>query len=291
MTNMQASLMLRVSGRTDVGRVRQSNEDAYLLANLSTGEKSSDPTLATWSVGDQGVLIAVSDGMGGAKAGEVASALSIEGLFETMCAQAAEGRADDAAKLRSACEQTSRKVREAGQSPDRRGMGATLTAVLFRGPVAYIAEVGDSRAYLLRGGSICQVTRDQSYVQLLVDAGVLTPEQAEESPQKNIILQVMGQKEELQVEVGRLEIRQGDRFLLCSDGLSNAIHAEEIQRIGAAPTPIDAACAALVDAANQAGGADNITVVLAEVWGDLPAPSDGECEAAVETLQEFKRLK
>lgn len=169
-------------------------------------------------------------------------------------------------------------------------MGATLTAVLFRGPLAYIAEVGDSRAYLLRGGSICQVTRDQSYVQLLVDAGILTPQQAVESPQKNIILQVMGQKDELRVEVGRIEIRQGDRFLLCSDGLSNCVRDEEILRMAAAPAPIDAACAELVDAANRGGGEDNITVVLAEVWGDhLPAPADGECEGSVETLQEFRR--
>ncbi|HLM73757.1 MAG TPA: protein phosphatase 2C domain-containing protein, partial [Polyangiaceae bacterium] len=288
--------MLRVSGRTDVGRVRQSNEDAYLLANLSTGERSSDPSMATWSVGDRGVIIAVSDGMGGAKAGEVASALSIEGLYEGLSAPepegsaGAEGKRDDAALLRGVIEQVSRKVRDAGQTADRRGMGATLTAVLFRGPLAYVAEVGDSRAYLLRGGSICQVTRDQSYVQLLVDAGLLTPEQAEESPQKNIILQVMGQKEDLRVEVGRIEIRQGDRFLLCSDGLSNCVKDEDILRIAAAPSPVDAACAALVDAANEGGGSDNITVILAEVWGDLPAPSDGACENSVETLQEFRRI-
>jgi serine/threonine protein phosphatase PrpC len=283
--------MLRVSGRTDVGRVRQSNEDAYLVANLSNGQRASDPTMATWSVGDGGVIIAVSDGMGGAKAGEVASALSIEGLYQGLMAQAAEGAtADDAGRLRGVIEQTSRKVREEGQAPERRGMGATLTAVLCRGPLAYVAEVGDSRAYLLRGGSICQVTRDQSYVQLLVDAGLLTPEQAEESPQKNIILQVMGQKEDLRVEVGRIEIRQGDRFLLCSDGLSNCVKDEDILRIAAAPSPVDAACAALVDAAIQGGGDDNITVILAEVWGDLPAPSDGACENSVETLQEFRRI-
>ena len=102
MTNQKTSLMLRVSGRTDVGRVRQSNEDAYLVANLSNGQRASDPTMATWSVGDGGVIIAVSDGMGGAKAGEVASALSIEGLYQGLMAQAAEGAtADDAGLLRS----------------------------------------------------------------------------------------------------------------------------------------------------------------------------------------------
>jgi len=142
MTTQKTSLMLRVSGRTDVGRVRQSNEDAYLLANLSTGERSSDPSMATWSVGDRGVIIAVSDGMGGAKAGEVASALSIEGLYEGLSAPepegsaGAEGKRDDAALLRGVIEQTSRKVREEGQAPERRGMGATLTAVLLPRPGA-----------------------------------------------------------------------------------------------------------------------------------------------------------
>jgi protein phosphatase len=101
----------------------------------------------------------------------------------------------------------------------------------------------------------------------------------------------MGQKEDLSVEVGRIEIRQGDRFLLCSDGLSNSIHDDQILRMAAAPAPVDEACAALVDAANEAGGADNITVILAEVWGDLPAPTDAECENSVETLQEFRRTK
>lgn len=290
MTSKPTSLTLKASGRTDVGRVRQSNEDALLMANLSTGERAPEAALTSWAVSDRGVLIAVSDGMGGAKAGEVASALSIEGLLEGMRAQTADAQADDAAKLRSAVEQTSRKVRDAGKSAERRGMGATLTAVLFRGSTAHVAEVGDSRAYLLRGGSICQVTRDQSYVQLLVDAGVLTPEQAEASPQKNIILQVMGQKDDLKVEVGRIAIRQGDRFVLCSDGLSNSLRDEEILSIAAAPAPIDAACAALVERANKAGGEDNITVILAEVVGDLPPPGPFDaCEGSVETLEEFRK--
>jgi len=283
------TMTLKASGMTDVGCVRRANEDAFFLTSLDGGQPWSGTEPVSWGVGQHGVLLAVSDGMGGANAGEVASALSLEKLLEGMRAHPPDGE-DDVDRLRRVIEQASRQVRAAAKRPDREGMGATLTAVFVRDGTAFVAEVGDSRAYLLRQGSICQVTHDQSYVQLLVDAGVMTPEEAERSPRRNIVLQAMGQDTDVVVALGRLELRRGDRLLLCSDGLSGMLDDAQICQLASPPMSLDAACAALVEAAKRAGGTDNITVILADVDGPgLPPAGEGEvCEAAVETVQEFK---
>jgi PPM family protein phosphatase len=257
-------MTLEVCGETDVGKVRKHNEDAFLIANLTNGERcDSCGTKACWSAAPRGVIIAVSDGMGGANAGEVASALSLDALFAGMIKGPEEG-VDDARRLRRIVEQGSIQVHAAARRPDRRGMGATLTALFVHERVAYVAHIGDSRAYLLRDGALGQVTHDQSYVQMLVDEGLLTEEEAERSPHKNIILQVMGQKEPVTVAMGRISLRSGDRLLLCSDGLSNMVSNDEIRELVTPPTSLETACSALVGAANSAGGMDNITVVLAE---------------------------
>lgn len=292
MENARAEVMVvRAAGLTDTGRVRQANEDAFFLADLAEKEPWTGAEPVTWTVGPHGILLAVSDGMGGAQAGEVASALSLEKLLEGMCATCHPGdTGSDVDRLRRVIEQASRQVRRAAARPDRHGMGATLTAVFVHDCTAFIAEVGDSRAYLLRQGNICQVTRDQSYVQLLVDAGVMTAEEAERSPRRNIVLQAMGQDTDVIVALGKLTLRRGDRLLLCSDGLSGMLDDAQLCQLASPPTPVEAACEALVTAANNAGGKDNITVILAEVEGPaLPPAGTGEvCEAAVETVQEFK---
>ena len=252
-------------GLTDTGSVREHNEDAFLLADLTSSARWEDESIARWAVAKRGVLLAVSDGMGGAKAGEVASAISLEALCEGMFhAKAAGADKDDATRLRHVIERANRAVREAAARPDRRGMGATLTAVLITPPVTYVAQIGDSRAYLLRENTICQVTHDQSYVQMLVDAGAISPEAAEHSPHKNLILQVMGQQEDVDVALGRLDFRAGDRLLLCSDGLTNMVDDETIRKLVCGGDALDVVCAKLVAQANSAGGDDNITVVLAE---------------------------
>jgi serine/threonine protein phosphatase PrpC len=282
---------VKAFGQTDTGRVRSGNEDTFLLVNLATGERWSGPPAADWAADERGFVLAVSDGMGGAAAGEVASAVCVEALYRGMIDDRREGE-EEVERLRKVVERVSREVRSAASRADRRGMGATLTTVFVCGPTAYVAEVGDSRAYLLRRGHICQVTRDQSYVQMLVDAGAITPEAAEHSPKKNLIMQVMGQKEDLTVALNKLELRRGDRLLLCSDGLSNMLKDNQICDIASAPVDVASACAALIDHANQAGGEDNITVVLAEVGGEgLPEPDPAEvqkCDEAIDTLQEFK---
>jgi serine/threonine protein phosphatase PrpC len=253
---------LEAYGQTDTGLVREHNEDAYLIADLSTGARWAGHSPITWPVGHSGILLAVSDGMGGAKAGEIASALSLEALCEGMFRAAHEE--DEASRFRRVVERANRAVREAASRPDRRGMGATLTAVLITSATAFVAQVGDSRAYLLRAGTICQVTHDQSYVQMLVDAGAISQEAADTSPHKNLILQVMGQKEDVDVAVGRLDLVAGDRVLVCSDGLTNMVSDETILRLVCSGDALDVVCAKLVEEAKNAGGDDNITVVVAE---------------------------
>jgi serine/threonine protein phosphatase PrpC len=163
-------------------------------------------------------------------------------------------------------------------------MGATLTAVLLRGKVAYIAEVGDSRAYLIRGGRIRQVTHDQSYVQLLVDCGAMTAAEAEESSLRNIVVQAMGLESTVKVALGRLELRHRDCFVLCSDGLTTMVKDDEIRAIVLSAANLEAACSNLIELAKQRGGDDNVTVIVAGVGGDLTRAAAGERISATFTI-------
>ena len=177
----------------------------------------------------------------------------------------------------------------AARAPGRERMGATLTAVFIHDRTAYIAEVGDSRAYLVRCGAIQQVTRDQSYVQLLVDAGTLTPEEAKASGVSNVILQAMGISKDVQVAMGQLALRQRDCFVLCSDGLSGLVTADEIRELVLTSGALDAVCSRLVELALSRGGTDNITVIVAGVSGDLPVLVEGESISdTLVVVQEFQ---
>ena len=255
--------VVRAFGVTDVGLVRAANEDSFTMAELSKASRFQGGKISEWSTKKGGVLLLVSDGMGGAKAGEVASALAIEAVLGGMLRAAREGSVDGNT-LRRVIEQASDKVYQASKRPDRKGMGATLTAVLVTDLTAYVAQIGDSRAYLLRGGKIGQVTHDQSYVQMLVDAGVMTPAEAEASPRRNIILQVMGQ-EAVRVVLGRMTLKPGDRLLLCSDGLTNVVDDATIADVVKAPAPIAKASQELISLTKKGGAPDNVTVILAEV--------------------------
>jgi len=267
-------LNLSVAARSDIGCVRKQNEDAFVIADL-TGD-TCPPVDATtrFRVGERGVLLAVSDGMGGHAAGDVASALVVETLRREMTEM--DRPPHDVALIKRAVEQANRETWDAAQSPGRRGMGATVTAVFVDGAFAYIAEVGDSRAYIVRGGEIEQVTKDQSYVQYLIDRGVLTEERAANSPLRNVILQAMGQSPSVQVALGKLELRQKDCLVLCSDGLTNKVTADEMRDTILRAPRLDAACAQLVEMARERGGEDNITVILGGVSGELPAQIAGE---------------
>jgi serine/threonine protein phosphatase PrpC len=265
---------LTVVGQTNIGLVRKTNEDAFVIADLTGGSLLDERRIAKFEVGQRGVLLAVSDGMGGHQAGEVASALVVESLRRSMALQPSPAPSD--ALLERAALQANRDVWAAARVPGREHMGATLTAVFIHDKTAHIAEVGDSRAYLVRSGQIKQVTHDQSYVQLMVDSGAMNLEQAKRSDFSSVILQAMGLKETVQVALGRLELRARDCFVLCSDGLSGLVSAEEIRAIVLTAGPPDAVCAKLVELAMKRGGGDNVTVIIAGVSGDLPPLVVGE---------------
>lgn len=254
------------SAITDVGRVREQNEDAFVARDLDRSQSfEGNGERVSVDLGERGLVLAVSDGMGGAQAGEVASALVLQTLQDSLTGNDQPG--DEA--LRSAVEQANRVVFEAAKDPSRRGMGATLTALLLHGSSAYIASVGDSRAYVLRGARFRRMTRDQSYVQVLVDAGVLDSTEAENSPMKNIVLQSMGQKSDVQVALGRLELYRGDRLLICSDGLTGHVKDPEIaSELARRDLPLEGIARSLLDRALTGGGEDNITVFVAELTGD-----------------------
>lgn len=265
---------LTVFGKTHPGRVRTANEDAFVVADLTTTDRVHwmERSVAL-DARERGILIAVSDGMGGAQAGEVASTVALHKVRMGMNAGSAAGASD---ALKTSVERANRSVWDLAHATGRQGMGATLTALLVHDVFAYIAEIGDSRAYLLRNGRFLQLTHDQSYVQELVDLGELTREQAGESDYKNIILQAIGLKAEVDVAMSRVELRRGDRFLLCSDGLSNEVSDADMRQIMQGATP-EAVCMALVDTANERGGEDNITAVVFEVSGQqLPAALESE---------------
>jgi serine/threonine protein phosphatase PrpC len=277
----RAPIRLRVFGRTDVGQIRDHNEDNFVVADLSLGSRDVlDPGHAQL-VGERGMLLGVCDGMGGAAAGEVASQLAVDMIFQRMMAgELPSDRNDLAARLVAAIEAAGARIfAEAKADRTRRGMGTTSTAAALLDDHLFLGQVGDSRGYLLRGEKLCQVTRDQSLANQLIEAGQLTEEEAETFEHSNIILQALGTTDSVQVDLTYVEIKRGDVLMLCSDGLSGMIRNEEIREVlRSYPDPAEA-CRELTDRANQAGGHDNITVIVARFEGDgIPAPTGEEVE-------------
>ena len=267
-------ITLSFAALSDVGLSRATNEDAFLVTDLSTGAHfGATPATAKINLGQRGALLALSDGMGGHAAGEVASAVVIESLTNSL-QKSSSGSADR--RLEDAVRAANSDVLSAAKIKNRHGMGATLTAVVVEDSGAYIAEVGDSRAYLLRGGQLKQLTRDQSLVQMLVDQGLMSEDEADDSPRKNILLQAMGLGSDVQAAIGRVELRREDKLLLCSDGISNAMSDDELRGILVANDP-SGACTRMIHLANERGGEDNLTAVVALVEGDsLNAPFPNE---------------
>jgi PPM family protein phosphatase len=237
-------LFLEPFGATDAGKVRQNNEDALLV-----GE------------GKDETLFAVADGIGGFEAGEVASRIAVEVLREL----------EPGTPFETAIAEANRRILAVGRGDERlSGMGTTVVAVRFGGtperPVAEVAHVGDSRAYLLRGGSMRPLTEDHSLVAELVRSGDLTRDQAAEHPQKNLITRALGAEDEVDVDTAVLPVEAGDRILLCSDGLSDMVAEGRISEILAeSPDDPEATARSLLSAALEAGGADNVTVVVVDL--------------------------
>ena len=246
-------LELQPFGVTDAGKVRQNNEDALLVGD-----------------GEDETLFVVADGIGGFEAGEVASSLAVEVLKDL--------RPDE--PFEAAIGEANRRIVAAGRGDEKlSGMGTTVVAIRFGGtqrePVAEVAHVGDSRAYLMRGGDLRPITEDHSLVAELVRSGDLTRDQAAEHPQKNLITRALGADEEVDVDTAVLPVETGDRILLCSDGLSDMVPEGGISLILAeSPEDPEKAARGLLSAALDAGGNDNITVVVVDVR-EQPPPETG----------------
>ena len=262
-------MLIDYAAITHPGKVRRNNEDAYLLSALDGDEPILNAPAHPLQVGEAGLLVAVADGMGGAAAGEVASreGLAAVSLFMFghwgLLSSTRVREAELVSALRTAVEKASDAVlRYSDDDRTARGMGSTLTAaVLWRG-CAYLAQIGDSRAYLLRGGQLHQVTVDQTLVNDLVAQGTLTPEQARIHPQRNMITQALGSPQPLRVALTKLPLRQGDLLLCCTDGLHGEVADDQILSLLQAGQTPRAVLESLVEAALAHGGRDNITGVL-----------------------------
>jgi serine/threonine protein phosphatase PrpC len=280
MTN--GSVRVSVFGKTDLGRTRDHNEDTFLVADLSTGNASLQPEVRNHPVGPRGSLFIVADGMGGAAAGELASAMAADLIYRHMATSWASDSAATAQqfayRMKEAVELANGQIYSyAREHPEVRGMGTTVTAAGVFGNDLYLTQIGDSRAYLVRGADAIQLTKDQSLMQRLVDAGELTEDEAEHSERRNIILQALGPDPRVKVDLTYQSIRRGDTLILCSDGLSGLVRREEFATLAREHPDPSALCSALIDLANSRGGPDNITVITALFDGDgLPEAGGAE---------------
>ncbi|MBI2797166.1 MAG: Stp1/IreP family PP2C-type Ser/Thr phosphatase [Gemmatimonadetes bacterium] len=275
-------IIVHVFGRTDVGRTREHNEDAFVVADLTTDNATLQPEVRTHQLGERGTLFMVADGMGGAAAGEIASAMATDVILAELRRiwLTAENPSADrfAMSLKSATEAANTRIHQyAVDHPEHRGMGTTATIAGLIGDSLILAQVGDSRAYLIRDGVARQITKDQSLIQKLVEAGELTPEEAEQSERRNIILQALGPESNIKTDITVQQVRKGDTLVLCSDGLSGQVKPEQIAEAVNTTPDLTALCKRLIDLANENGGPDNITVVAARFEGaglDSAATSD-----------------
>ena len=252
--------------KTDTGMQRPGNEDSFIVADLTSGTSGLGSEVSTHTIGDRGSLMVVSDGMGGAAAGEVASEMAVNAICEALMKAPPDD--DICKKLNTAVETANEQIwNHAKQNVQLSGMGATLTAVLLSAQYAYIAQVGDSRAYLVRGDRIKQLTKDQSLVQLLLESGAIEPDQAASVPH-NVIMQALGTSPTVSAAMCVTELRKNDLLILCSDGLSNKLTDDEIREIASQSGSLSEACQRMIELANDRGGEDNITVVIAKFDGE-----------------------
>ncbi len=283
--------IVEINATSHIGRVRKGNEDNYLLLNISlskawTGSQDDGEFVIEsqkFEIDDNGVVLAVSDGMGGALAGEVASTMAVETVGEKLLDADTQDTLEPEiidhhliSKLYDATVFANYLIHQQGRTdPQYQGMGATFTGIGVTPAAADIIQVGDSRAYLVRNSKIYQVTKDQSLVQQLIDAQQISAEEAETHTLKNVILQALGAQNEIYPVSARIVPHKNDVFLLCSDGLSNKVNASSMQRIILDNfEKLENACVELVKEANENGGEDNITVILAKFTGEeLPEPA------------------
>lgn len=265
-------IRLSVAGRSDPGRVRSENQDHMLVVNLADehaagrlpAESREDFVLT-----DRGAIVFVADGVGGHEDGAAASRIAAERVHAHMLEGDSTSNAvgDFVRRLSGALDQANTAVHaEARKDDGARGMATTGTLVGLLGSCAYAAQIGDSRAYLIRRGTIARLTRDQSLVQDLIDSGILSEEDSH-TVNDNTILQALGPAPRVRVAITWHDLRRGDVLLLCSDGLSKVVSDEEICDTVESTLDTSTLCDTLVDLANSRGGPDNITVVVARFDG------------------------
>jgi protein phosphatase len=290
-------ILISVAGRTDRGMKRSENQDDFLVIDLTPGAASlvlrpenqaTSDGRRDLRLGQKGALMMVADGMGGGAAGGLASRLATLWVHQELIAAWGPERGNTperfATCMRDAVSRANARIhQQAADNSEFRGMGTTATVAGVLDGFLYLAQVGDSRAYLVRAGEATQITRDQSFVQAMVDAGTLTEEEAEQSERRSVILQALGPKPEVSIELTYHEVRRGDVMVLCSDGLTRLVKRDEIAAIVARNDPVGA-CTALIRAANERGGPDNITVVIAQLDGDGLEPPSGDDAVERRTL-------
>ncbi|WP_437585365.1 PP2C family protein-serine/threonine phosphatase [Sorangium sp. So ce1000] len=284
-----------VAARTDVGHSREHNEDAFLISDLARGlahgsaaaqaspaaaQASMDPPLA--------LSLGVYDGSGGASSPDAASRLAARTVHAVLTRAAP--RSSDALErsLLEAIGEAGRAVRDnARRSPQHRSSGTTATVAALCDERLLIAQVGDSRAYLLRSGALTQLTRDQTLLQSLLESGKLRPEEAATFEHRGVMLQALGLREQLRIALSAVELRREDTLLLCTDGLSDLIDDRSIAAaLDAHPDPA-AAASALIDAALAAGGRDNVTALIARFDGPWLAPPARDHAAEIIEIARF----
>jgi protein phosphatase len=282
MTDSNGPIWLEVFGQTDIGLIRENNEDSFLIADLTSGTSAADGAPLSYASGEKGTLLLVADGMGGVEAGEVASRMAVDlvagHFFDQLSDTPTVDQRTFVRALSQSVHEANRIVFHEGSNDSRRrGMGTTLTAAAVHGASVFFAQLGDSRAYLFRNGFIGQMTKDQSLVAQLMAAGSLTPQEAKTHPQRNVILQALGVQLELEVIISFAALKRGDQLVLCSDGLSGKVEAEEIRELLDRRLVPKATCQRLVQLARERGGEDNITVIVARFKGEgLPEPEPND---------------
>lgn len=255
---------VRYGAQTDVGRAREQNEDCY---GIGEGARAAQ----------HGLLLIVCDGMGGHASGEVASRMAVDSILASYYDDPSEDRP---AALEHAFQQANAQIHAQGHG----SMGTTGVAALLLGDTLSVANVGDSRAYLIRDGAVQQISHDHSLVADQVAAGLITPEQARRSTIKNVITRALGHQPEVLVDLFETDLRPGDMVLLCSDGLHGLVDDDELLQ-AAQMDDLDLVCQQLVELANRRGGHDNITVVLAQV-GPLSEPASAAATSQTDLIAE-----
>jgi PPM family protein phosphatase len=270
------------AGRSDLGRVRKNNEDSLAAVDLGANEVYLGAFDLGQRLGARGALFIVADGMGGEACGECASQMCVQQVCAYVRAAGEISEASLESLLRQAIEAANASIFGAAKlEPAHRGMGTTATAAALAGSTLYVAHVGDSRAYLVREEQITQLTRDQTFLNYLAEIGASLPAETATDPRRSILMQAVGTADKVAVAVSAVELRRDDRLLLCSDGLHNTIGLAELKALIRQSGSLGERCQAFIETANAHGGADNISVILAEFGGAGLALADSQAPVEV----------